>query len=128
MTRDLVCLVVLALWTLPLNYMGSIGRMWVAGTLWGWSNRDVVVEPPPWSARGERAQRNHLENLPMFMVLVLVLHLTGKHDDVTALACMAFVVARMAHGVLYVAGVLYARTLAYWASLACLAVLLSRLF
>ncbi len=101
MTTDLWCLVVLTLWTIPLFYAAPIGKMRRVGVGWGISSREVEPPMEPWMGRAERASNNHKENLPMFAIIVLILHVTGKHDDVTAATSMVYVVSRMLHAVFY---------------------------
>lgn len=129
MTVDLYAVVFLALWTFAVIYVGPAGKMRAAGVRWGFSNRET--EPgdlPAWIGRADRAARNHFENLPMFAILVLVAHVSGKHDDVTAVASVVYCVARVFHALLYWTGVQYARTVAYYVGNACLVVIVSRLF
>ena len=89
----------MALWSLPLIYAVPFGKMrHGGGTLsdglsWGFGNRDTdPASVPAWVGRAERAGRNHFENLPMFAILVLVLHVSGKHDDVTGFEVAEFTV------------------------------------
>ena len=83
---------------------------------------------PLWVLRGDRATANHHANVVVFIALVLVAHVSGEHDDVTATASIVFVAARIAHSLLYIVGVRYLRTLAFWTSLGAMAVIISRLF
>lgn len=129
MTTDLWCVVIIAAWTVALAYLGLLGRALVMGVRWGFTNRDAPMkELSPWAQRTERAYANHLANLPVFIALVLVAHVSGEHDDVTAHASVVFVVARVAHSLVYAAGVAYLRTLAFWASLGAMGVIIARLF
>jgi uncharacterized MAPEG superfamily protein len=128
MTIDLWCLVAIALWTIPLNYSPLFGRMAEVGMAFGFSNRGAPPAGAAWVQRADRAQRNHLENLPVFATLVVVGQLTGRHDRATAIAAMVFVAARIAHSLLYVGGIIVARTLVFWVSLAAMGVLLFKLF
>ena len=54
------------------------------------------------------------ENLAPFAVLVLVAHLAGKSGEATALGAMIFFWARLAHVIVYTAGVIYLRTLVFF--------------
>ncbi|MFO0665879.1 MAG: MAPEG family protein [Polyangiaceae bacterium] len=60
---------------------------------------------PPWIDRTGRALGNHKENFPLFLTAVVVVHLAGRNDKVTAVACIAYVLLRAAHALLYIAGV-----------------------
>lgn len=129
MTPDLWCVVIVAVWSVALAYIGVAGRAHVMGVLWGFGNRDDARKAmPTWVERSERAYTNHLANLVVFVALVLVAHVSGEHDDVTATAAKVFVGARIAHSLLYVIGVPYVRTLAFWTSLGAMGVIISRLF
>lgn len=83
------------------------------GLQWGFANRDQALELPPWAARAKRAHANLVENLAPFAILVLVAHVTGKANATTALGAQIFFWGRVAHAVLYIAGIPYARTAAF---------------
>lgn len=68
-----------------------------------------------WAWRLANAHRNALENLAVFAPLALAVQLQGLGNGTTALASQAFVVARVAHAVIYTAGVPVLRTLAFLA-------------
>lgn len=129
MTTELWCVVAIAVWSVAVAYIGVVGRVRRAGARWGFGNRhEPTPEMQPWVQRADRAYANHLANAGVFVALALVAHVSGERDDVTATASVVFVVARVAHSLLYVAGVVYLRTFAFWTSLAALAVMISRLF
>ena len=128
MTTDLWCVVGISLWGLLFTYVPVLGRLQKAGVAWGFGNRDgPLPEVSAWVLRAERAFVNHLGNLTPFVAIVLVAHVSGKADDVTATASIVFVISRVLHSLLYVAGVAYVRTLAFWASLGAIGVIVSRL-
>jgi uncharacterized MAPEG superfamily protein len=119
MTTDFICLLLLALWSIPLNHAPAIGRMTKAGTQWALGNRDSQPEGlPGWVGRADRAQRNHHDNLAMIAVVILVAQATGRADDSTATAALVILVARVAHGLFYIAGVGLLRSLSYVVALA----------
>lgn len=119
LTTDLRMLVytsVLA-FILPLAY-GAARAMTPGGLTWGMGNRDgEKVALPAWSLRAERAHANLLENLAPFAILVLVAHLSGQASDVTALAARIFFWARVAHALVYIAGITRVRTAVFFAGL-----------
>jgi uncharacterized MAPEG superfamily protein len=128
-TIDLWCLVGLTLWTLPLIFLPPVGKMRIHGVAFGVGNRDVEPEVPAWVKRAERASANHRENLPMFAVIVLVLHVTGKADDVSAAWSITYVIGRVLHSVLYWFGInkLALRSVAFYVALGALLMLVTRL-
>jgi uncharacterized MAPEG superfamily protein len=117
MTIDLACLLGLALWTLVLNHTPAIGRMRKLGTAWGLSNREETPLVADWIGRADRAQRNHHDNLPMLAIVILIAHVTGRHDGGTAIAAGVILAARIAHSLVYILGVTWLRPLCYLASI-----------
>ena len=127
MTTDLACLVVHALWGLVLVMIEIAGKTRVAGPEWNAGNRDRAPAFPEWVQRTSRAIANHKENFPLFLTAVLVVHLTGHADKVSATASIVYVVARALHAVVYIAGVKIIRSLAFVVGLAAALTILSRL-
>jgi len=78
---------------------------------------------PAWADRAKKAHYNAIENLAPFAALVLVAHFAGASNAATAAAATAFFWARVAHYVVYVAGVPFGRTLTFavgWAAMLCI--------
>jgi uncharacterized MAPEG superfamily protein len=76
-------------------------------------NRDAMPEITGWAGRAQRAHRNMLENLPLFIALILVAQITSRTNAMTLLGAELFFWARLAHAVIYLAGIPWARTLAW---------------
>jgi uncharacterized MAPEG superfamily protein len=127
MTIDLACLLGLALWTLVLNHTPAIGRMRKLGTAWGLSNREETPLVADWIGRADRAQRNHHDNLPMLAIVILIAHVTGRHDGTTAIASAVILGARMAHSLVYIVGITWLRPLCYLASIVAMLTIVSRM-
>jgi uncharacterized MAPEG superfamily protein len=127
MTVDLVCLVVNAVWGFLLVMLEIGGKTRLAGTAWNAGNRQTAPTFPPWIERTGRALANHKENFPLFLTAVVVVHLAGRADNVSAIASAVYVVARAAHALLYVGGVVGARSVAFVIGSAATFVVLSRL-
>lgn len=70
-------------------------------------------EPPKWAQRSQRAHLNLLENLPVFAALVLVAQLTNSFDTLTAVGAALFFWGRIAHALIFIAGIPFLRTLAF---------------
>ena len=68
---------------------------------------------PDWGRRANRAHLNLVENLAVFAALVLIAHVAGKANAVTATWCAVFFWARIAHAVVMYGGIPYVRTLIY---------------
>ncbi len=89
------------------------------GMAWGFGNRDEPANVTGWAARARRTYLNHLENLLIFGLLVIVAHLANVHSDLTVMGAQLFLGARIVYAGLYIAGIsaLGSRTLAYFAGL-----------
>ena len=89
------------------------------GMEWGFGNRDTPSTVSGWGARARRTYLNHMENLLIFGLLVIVAHLANVHTDLTVMGAQLFLAARIAYAAIYIAGIsaMGIRTLAYFAGL-----------
>ena len=129
MTTDLWMLVYTTLLCvlMPMVYVG--GELQAPGGIeWGFGNRDKPFELPPWAARAKRAHVNLLENLLPFAALVLVAHVSGKANEMTALGATIFFWSRLLYAGIYTAGITVVRTLVFFAGSAGLLLILVQLF
>ena len=113
MSTELLCLVINALWGQALVSIEIFGKTRAAGTRWNMGNRDRLPEFPAWVDRAGRALANHQENFPLFLTAVLVVTLTARGDALSVWGSIVYVVARIVHGLVYVAGVTGIRSAAY---------------
>ncbi len=67
-----------------------------------------------WAQRAQRAHANAVENLPVFVALVAAAHFADASNAMTALGAAIYFWARLAHYVIYTAGIPIARTLAFF--------------
>jgi uncharacterized MAPEG superfamily protein len=74
---------------------------------------DNPPEPAKWAKRSHRAHMNLVENLPVFATLVLVAHLAGAANEMTAMGAALFFYGRLAHAIIFIAGIPWIRTLAF---------------
>ena len=129
MTTDLWMLVATGLWSalIPLIYL--VGRSRVpGGVAWAFGNRDAGLDVAPWVSRAIRSHANTIENLAFFAILVLVAHVAGKANGTTALGATLFFWGRLAHTFIYIAGVPYLRTAAFFVAIAGELLILVQLF
>lgn len=127
MTTVLFCALALAMWSLPLNYIPTLARFAKGGMEWAASNRDTMPEIPSWAQRAERAQRNHYENLPMLVVTLLVVQLSGAANPLINLAAIIMVACRIFHAFAYIIGVPVLRSLGFVGAMLSLFVILWQL-
>lgn len=88
-------------------------------------------DPPPmadWAERMKKAHYNSVENLVVFAALVLLAHVVGISNDITALACTVYFWARLVHFVAYTLAIPWVRTLAFAVGWASMVALLLQLF
>lgn len=91
-------------------------------------------EPRAWLARqtdpriqrANAAQLNAFEAFPAFAAGVILANIAGVPDARIALLAVIFVAARLAHGLLYVAGFALARSAVWFLGLGCVVALLAQ--
>jgi len=114
MTTDLWMLVWTAILALLMPTTYGYGRLSAAGgSEWAFGNRDRALPVPAWTERAVRAHANLVENLGPFIILVLVAHVGGKANATTALGAMIFFWARAVYAAVYIAGIIYLRTIVW---------------
>lgn len=128
MTPDLICLLILALWSIPLNHIPALARVAYSDISWGMGNREKMPDVPPWVERADRAQRNHHDNLAMIAVVILTAQITGQNDNITAIASIVIVVSRILHGLVYIFGITGIRSLAYLVAVLAMLAIVWRIF
>src|SRR5712664_172640 len=69
-----------------------------------------------WGGRARRAHLNMIENLVLFSALVLIAAVAGKANATTAMGAMIFFWARLAYALIYLIGIPWLRTLAWFVS------------
>lgn len=77
-----------------------------------------------WAWRLANAHRNAIENLSVFAPLAIIVHVLQAGSPLTAAAAAAFFWSRLAHAVIYAAGVPVLRTIAFVVGVAAQAVML----
>lgn len=97
----------------------SLGKKKTFGVNWLLSNRAPVAgkELDGWAARCERAHNNLKDNFPAFIAAILLLGMTNKFDDTTAIISVVYVVCRVCHYIVYGLGIVPLRALFYFTGL-----------
>ena len=81
---------------------------------------DPAPRPVPlWGKRADRVYLNAVEVFAPFAALVIVAHLSGKLNEMTAFWAMAFFWLRATHAVVYWLGLPYIRTLVFTLGFVC---------
>jgi uncharacterized MAPEG superfamily protein len=100
-------------WLQILPYAAGRNGAWTSAQLFG--NRDDPPTDTGWVGRALRAHKNMLESLPIFAALVLAAQVTNHTNHLTAVGAELFFWARLAYAVIYIAGIPYVRTAAWFA-------------
>jgi uncharacterized MAPEG superfamily protein len=113
MTTDLWMLV----WSAVLCVLLFLPYVLARVQVWGLVDTVGYPKSPPalpdWAQRAHRTHINMAENIGPFAALVLVAHVTGLANETTALGATIFFWARLAHAVVFIAGLPWVRTLAF---------------
>ncbi|HVA55281.1 MAG TPA: MAPEG family protein [Gammaproteobacteria bacterium] len=99
------------------------------GLSWALGNRDKIMPPlEGLGGRTVRAFHNFRETFPLFAALVLLVAAMGHHDSLTLWGAQLYFWARLVYLFVYMAGIIYLRTLVWAVSLVGLVMLLIALF
>jgi uncharacterized MAPEG superfamily protein len=94
-------------------------RSWTPeGKKLAFGNREAMPEPSPVAGRADRAAKNNLENLILFVAAFSAARAAGAPPEAILPGAHLFVWARCAYVVVYVLGIPYLRTFVWLASVA----------
>lgn len=114
MNTDLRYLAYTAMLTATLWIPYVVSQVRANGFLQPPNYRDPTPRPVPlWGKRADRTYLNAVEVFAPFAALVLVAHLTGKANSMTAFWAVCFFWLRLAHAVVYLLAIPYIRTLVF---------------
>jgi uncharacterized MAPEG superfamily protein len=116
MNTELAYLVASAALTFVLVLIAVTGATFEVGLPRLAGNREPAPDITGWAGRAQRAHSNMLENLVLFAILVLVAHAVGVSTGATRLGAALYFWGRLAHAVLYIAGIPWLRTAAFGVS------------
>jgi uncharacterized MAPEG superfamily protein len=114
MSPDLKYLAFTAMLTASLWIPYIVAQVATNGMLAPQNYADPTPRPVPlWGKRADRAHLNAVEAFAPFAALVIVVHLAGKADAMTAFWAASFFWLRVAHAVVYWFAIPYVRTLIF---------------
>lgn len=113
MSIELYSLIATALLLFILAFISSAlyGKQVGNPTLIG--NRENIAPPSGAARRAQRAHQNLLENAVPFAIVVLVAQILNVSTPLTRDAAVIFIIARLVHALVYIAGVAGIRTFAW---------------
>ena len=91
-------------------------------------NREGLPEITGWAGRARRAHLNMIENMVLFTALVLIAVVANKTNAMTALGAMIFFWGRLVYALIYLIGVPWLRTLAWFVSVIGMVMIAVQLF
>ncbi|MDB5410785.1 MAG: hypothetical protein JWL84_5697 [Rhodospirillales bacterium] len=120
MSTDLKYLALTAMLTAALWIPYVVAQVTTNGFLTPPNYVDPTPRPLPlWGKRADRTYINAVEVFAPFAALVIVAHLAGKADAMTAFWAMSFFWLRLLHAIVYLLGVPYVRTLLFVLGFVC---------
>ena len=130
MGKDLYYLAASAILTFVMLLVASLlrARAWTPhGMGVAFGNRDNLPEATPLSGRAERAARNMLEGMLLFITVMLAAQIAGVVGPRVALGTQLFFWARLVYFPVYLAGIAYVRTAVWAVSIVGLGIIVSAL-
>ena len=114
MSRELMWLTLTVTLTGLLWIPYILDRIMVRGLMGAMANPSPTDKPQSgWAQRLHKAHVNAVENLVIFATLVLTLNVLHHSTASTVLTCAVYFWARLAHAVIYWAGIPVLRTLSF---------------
>lgn len=91
-----------------------LNAMYVRGVITTLGNPQPDAKPlSPWADRAKKAHANAVENLAIFVALIVAAHLAKTPEPVIVGAAMVYFFARLAHFAVYTLGIPFVRTLTF---------------
>ncbi|MFP7674406.1 MAPEG family protein [Marivita sp. S0852] len=104
MTPELTALTLAALLQVVHFVAYSVAAQRQVGSKYAASPRDKPIHLTGTAGRLQRAMNNHFEGLILFGIAVMVITYSGQNTDKTAIACAAYLIARVLYVPAYVIG------------------------
>src|SRR5882672_3053045 len=114
MTADLKYLAYTAILTATLWIPYVVCQVMANGFLAAAHFVDPAPRPGPlWGRRADRAYLNAVESFAPFAALVIIAHVAGKANAMTAFWAASFFFLRLTHAVVYLLAIPYVRTVVF---------------
>lgn len=128
MTPDLTYLLMAVVLTFVQVLIAAVAANQAVGLTALAGNRDDLPALTGLAGRAKRAHLNMIENLVLFAALVLIAAVAGKANATTAMGAMVFFWARLAYAVIYLVGIPWLRTAAWFVSVVGMVMIACQLF
>ena len=129
MSNELYWLAATLLLTGCMAFPYIINRVAVRGLMGAMANPSPADKPQSdWARRAQAAHSNAIENLAVFAPVAIAVHVASLGNSMTATACIVYFFARLAHYLVYTAGIPVLRSLAHTVGVFAMVALILRLF
>ncbi len=103
---------------LLLTLVQGTRNIFALGLVTAAGNQHDIAPWSGWNDRLNRAIKNQIEGIVIFAPILLAIELANLNNDTTALGAQIFVLARVAHAIVYTLGIPWVRTTAWAAGVA----------
>jgi len=114
MTTEVLMLAATGGLVLLLTVIQGTRNVLVLGLPTAAGNQHDIAPWTGWNDRLNRAIRNLMEAIAIFVPIVIAVQIAGLNNETTAMGAQIFVIARIAHAVVYTLGVPWVRTAAWF--------------
>jgi len=114
MTTEVLMLAATGGLVLLLTVIQGTRNVLVLGLPTAAGNQHDIAPWTGWNDRLNRAIRNLIEAIAIFAPIVIAVQISGLNNETTAMGAQIFVIARIAHAVVYTLGVPWVRTAAWF--------------
>jgi uncharacterized MAPEG superfamily protein len=113
MSTELLMLATAGSFILLLTLIQGTRNVLALGLVTAAGNQHDIAPWAGWNDRLNRAIRNQIEAIAIFAPVLLSVELANLTNETTALGATIFVIARVAHAIVYTAGIPWVRTTAW---------------
>ncbi len=118
MSTELFMLAMTGGFILLLTLVQGTRNIFALGLVTAAGNQHDIAPWSGWNDRLNRAIKNQIEGIVIFAPILLAIELANLNNDTTALGAQIFVLARVAHAIVYTLGIPWVRTTAWAAGVA----------
>ena len=118
MTTELLMLAATGGLLLLLTLIQGTRNVLALGLATAAGNQHDIAPWTGWNDRLNRAIRNLMEAIAIFVPVVVAVQIAGLNNETTAMGAQLFVIARIAHAIVYTLGIPWVRTAAWAAGVA----------
>ena len=118
MSTELFMLAMAGGFILLLTLVQGTRNIFALGLVTAAGNQHDIAPWSGWNDRLNRAIKNQIEGIVIFAPILLAIELASLNNGTTALGAQIFVLARVAHAIVYTMGIPWVRTTAWAAGVA----------